>query len=487
MSISDTQYAAWLDDPAAIPVVLFEVDVNSGGSEITRYLSNKVYYGNTPQPYDACVVGGIKVTSSITMDLQIQLAAGDIEISNADGSRDAWLNDVWSNRGLRVFVGDTKWDRTDFRQIFKGYSAKLTGTKQRNSLNLMIRDMLQALNTPVTDVKLGGSTLNADKLVPVALGECPNVTPLLSNGTTEFVFGQGASERVIETRTDAKPRTVTVDLANSKITFTSAVGPGAVTCSIQGDKFGGTYYNTISKLVQRLATGYGNVSRRLTTADLDLTNLNAFDSANPQPVGLYLTESINVLDAMQQLASSKGAQVVPSRLGQLRIVQFNIPTSATFDITRSDQVDKTIRIVNETEVAAAVKIGYCRNYTQQPDLVTSIPQAHKDMLAKDYMTVTAVDSAVKALYKLDADPVQENTCLLNTTDATDEANRRLNLKKQTRTTYRFDSGRKQLLVDLGQAVTLFSNRFGLQNGKVGLVTSVSQDWGTLRVTLEVTI
>lgn len=41
MSISDAQYAAWLDDPTAQRVTLYRLDCLSGGSPVTRYLSNR--------------------------------------------------------------------------------------------------------------------------------------------------------------------------------------------------------------------------------------------------------------------------------------------------------------------------------------------------------------------------------------------------------------------------------------------------------------
>ena len=44
-----------------------------------------------------------------------------------------------------------------------------------------------------------------------------------------------------------------------------------------------------------------------------------------------------------------------------------------------------------------------------------------------------------------------------------------------------------MLLELGQAVELFSNRYGLATGKVGIVTSLSPDWDNFHVTVEVTV
>ncbi len=468
--------------------MLFEVGVKSAGRDIIRYLSNKAYIGSASTPYQAVVAGGLKVTESIAMDAGASLSAGDIEIFNADGSRDAWLDDTWANQPVNVFVGDVRWDRADFRQVFSGVIIDLA-CKSRDRLSLRIANKLERLNTPVTDTKIGGNAANPDALVPVLLGECHNISPVQTNPVTlEYAFGDGVNEAVAEVRTEGKPRgAVTVTPNTGRFVFNQAVGPGVVTCCAQGTKYNGNYVNTIGQLVQYLVTQRGKVATRFTAADLDSVQLAAFEAANPQPVGLYLTDRTNVLVACQQLASSVGAQVAVSMTGKLRLIQFAIPATATTEIRQSQQIDRSITIANRTEVAAAVKVRYARNWTEQKTLQTSVPDAHKELYAQDWLSVTAVDPVVQASYKLDAEPREVDTCLLRKTDAQAEAGRRLAIAKSPRTSFRFDGTPSLLMIELGQAVKLFSNRFGLAAGKAGLVTSRTVDWETLRSTLEVTV
>jgi len=486
--ITDAQFAAWLGDSSAQRVTLFEVGAKSAGVDVTRYLSTDAFIGSAATPYLAVVAGGLQVTESISMTTEASLSAGDIELYNADGSLDAWLDDVWANQPVSVFVGDARWGRADFRQVFAGTVIDID-CKSRDRLNLRLTNKLERLNTPVTDVKIGGSATNPDTLVPVLLGECHNIAPPQTNpNTNEYAFG--GNERLIEVRLDGVPRDVTANLPAGRFTFNAAVGAGQVTCSAQGVRYNGAYANTISQLVQCLVTQYGKATTRFAAADLDAAQLAAFDAANPQPVGLYLTERTNVLAACQQLASSIGAQLVMSMTGKLRLIQFAIPTSATTEIRPSQQSgegDGRIKIVNRTEVPAAVKIGYCRNWTEQDNLQSSLPPAHKAMYGQPWLSVTSVDAVVQATYKRDAEPDLVETCLLRKTDAQAEADRRRDIVKVPRTTYRFETTPDQLLVELGQAVKLFSNRFGLAAGKVGIVTSRTVDWATLRSTLEVTV
>jgi hypothetical protein len=487
--ITDAQFAAWLGDSGAKRVMLFEVGVKVGGADTTRYLSTKAYNTVAATPYQAVVAGGLKITESFSMDGQSSLSAGDIEIYNGDGARDAWLDDIWANQPVNAFVGDVRWDRADFRQVFSGTIIDI-GCKSRDRLNLRLANKLERLNTPVTDTKIGGNATNPDALVPVLLGECHNISPVQTNpNTLEYAFGDGACEGVIEVRTDGKPRgAVTVTPATGRLVFNEAVGVGQLTCSAQGVKFGGAYVNTIGKLVQYLVTQRGKASTRFTADDLDTAQLAAFEAAHPQPVGLWLTDRTNVLVACQKLAGSVGAQPVMSMTGKLRLLQFAIPTSATTEIQASQQLDDSIAIVNRTEVSAAVKVGYCRNWTEQDNLQqVSLPDAHKNLYAEPWLSVTSVDQAVQAAYKLDAEPELIETCLLRKTDAQADADRRRDIVKVPRTTYRFDAPPSALLIELGSDVKLFSNRFGLMAGKPGLLTSRTVDWSNLLLTLEVTV
>lgn len=490
--MTDIQFSAWLLDPAALRVTLFEAGVNSGGVETVRYLATGGYVtqGSDAPPdtvYQAIVSGGLKVTETIALSAEASLSFGDIDIVNLSGERDGWLDDIWVNRPFKAWIGDARWPRADFRLIFNGVIADI-GSKNRDRLNLRLRDKLQRLNTPVSDAKLGGATPNKDLLLPLAFGEVHNATPLLADpARLQYRVHGGALEAVFEVRDNGKPVPATVDAASGAFTLPAAPA-GAVTASLQGDKAGGVYANTIAALVRRIVTAYGKASDRLADSDLDLANLAAFDAAHPQPVGLFLAERINVLLACQQLAASVGAQLSMSRTGLLRLLRIDLPPAgAALEIRATEQLDRSIAVSGRSDVASAVKLGYCRNWTVQQGLLTSIPPQHKDLFAQEWLSATASDSAVEAQYKLDAEPPQKDSCLLTRTDALAEAGRQLALYRQPRTAYRFEGTPGLLMLELGQSVRLFSNRFGLRAGKLGVVISLAPDWMNGHITVEVLI
>lgn len=240
MAMTDAQFAAWLKKSASISCVLVEVNVMVGGVETTRYLSTKGYVSgpaDTPANthYAPGIVGGVKFTETLPLDGTATLAFGDIEIENIAGNRDSWFDDVWNNRAIKVFIGDVSWIRSDFRQIFEGIVAGIDA-KDRGRINLKISDKLQRLNTPITENKLGGTTANADRLLPLCFGECHNITPLLTDSTVnEYQVHDGPIENIIEVRDNGVPVAFTPFLTTGKFRLT--VQPsGQITASVQGAK-----------------------------------------------------------------------------------------------------------------------------------------------------------------------------------------------------------------------------------------------------------
>ncbi|UOA07771.1 hypothetical protein [Methylobacter sp. S3L5C] len=475
-----------------IPCILVEVIASIAGVETTLYLSTKGYVsGAADNPantvYMPAIAGGVQVTEEISLDGSAAMSYGDIELYNVSGERDGWLDYVWSNRTVKVFNGNLGAARSSFTLLFDGVVDDI-GSSSRDRINLKIRDKLQRLNCPVSDTKLGGTTANADMVLPLVFGEVCNITPLLTNpATLEYQVHNGAIESIIEVRDNGVPiTTFTANLTTGKFVLTIAPA-GVITCSVQGSKQS-TYINTVSSLIQRLATAYGKLSTRFVAGDLDIIALATFESAHTQAVGTYLSGRENVITTMQELAASIGAQVVITRAGKLSLLQIAFPPlGVATAITNVDMVQSSLHIVRRLPVKSSVKFGYCKNWTVQNNLQTGIPESSKNLLNTEFLTVTSSNATVAANYKLDAEPVQVNTVLINTTEATAEAERQLAIYSVPRTIYGFEGFSRCLDLVLGQAVTLTHSRFGLNAGKTGIVTKLQPDWINFRVQIEVMI
>lgn len=491
MAISDVEYTAWLSSDNARRCILVEASVYSGGSETVRYLSNRGYTTSpTDTPantvYRALIKDGIKLTERLSLDSQATLSWGDIELFNPNGSLDSWLNDIWDNRNVSVFFGDSEWARSDFRLIFKGTLGSV-GSRSRDTINLSLRDSMQRLNSPITDVKLGGSTTNKDKLIPLTFGECHNVSPLLVDPTLhDYQVHNGAIEDIIEVRDNGTPISVTKDLATGKFRLNNSP-VGTITCSVQGDK-PTTYTDTIANSIKAIVKNYGVASNRLTDSDIDLTNFSDFNTANPAPIGIYIDEKTNVIDACQQLAGSVGAQVMMSRLGKLQLKRIDFPPSGTpFAIKPKNIVEKSLSIESLEDVTAAVKIAYCKNWTVESNLQTVIPEEHKSLFGQEWLTTTATNSTAATQYKKLTEPTQKETLLLKSTDAATEASRLLGVISTQRKVVRMTGFAELFQLELGQAVTLTFPRFGLNAGVSGVVIGLEPDWMEARITVKVMI
>jgi hypothetical protein len=472
------EFTAWLQSRNRRLVVLLEADALVEGVLTTFYFSSKPFAsapGATPasQPYRAV----LKVAGRTTGQLALTSGAGgftvgDAELDNTDGALTFLLGYVWTKKAHRVYVGDATWARADFRLVFDGLSSGLF-SRTRKVLNLKCKDKLEQLNTSISEVKLGGATINADRMIPVTLGEVFNITPLLADkATLKEQVHTGAIEAIIETRDNGVVVATTNTLAaGTYVHNVSPVNGGVITNSVQGDKVAGVYNNTISTLVQRLATGFGNDP--FDAGDLDASNLAAFDAANPQPVGLYVPDPdfTTVIAACQQFAGSVGAQAVISALSQLQLLQVAVPApGAATIVTAANMDERSLEVSDRPAVVAAVKIAYCRNYTPQTNLQTGIPPEHKAIFAQEWRTVTASDGDIAADHGLTTEPQQEETLLLKRTDALAEASRRLALRGPQRTIFRYVGRPELMLQELGGPQILAHPGFGLSGESTSSLT-----------------
>lgn len=489
--MTDAEFQAWLDDDSAERVALYDIDVydTALGAEVTRCISSKPYSGGDPaNPYQCVLAQGLRIVEAITRDSKPRISASEIRVWNVNGERDSWFDDVWKNGEIRVWIGDVNWPKSEFRLFVVWVVDDIDPTgatdEDGRKFSIKMRDALERLNTPVSELLLPDGSV-----WPHTFGESLNITPKLKNaGTNEFTYHPTATEGLIEARVEGKPRTsVTENRAAGAFTLTTAIGPGAVTASVQGDKTGGIYRNTIGALVRLLVTAYGDASKRFTEAELDGENFDAFEAAHPYAVGLYLTERTLVAEACAQLASTVRAQLIPTLLGKLRLIKFAVPAVATTSI-RPWQYEGGVIPVARFPAVAAVKIGFCENYTVQPNLQTSIPAEHKALFAAQWRTTTpAVDPVVRDRHKQTGEPVQTNGRLLNEEDAATVQESQLAQDKVARMTFAVDGTASLLLQQLGEGATLYADGYGLETGKLGQITLRGIDLDTFRVDTQVTV
>lgn len=294
-----------------------------------------------------------------------------------------------------------------------------------------------------------------------------------------------------------RPQNAVINTTGGKFKLTKPPS-GTITASIQGAKrsinfdtgalIEGTYANNIASIIALIVTQYGLASVRLTSDDIDLANFKSFYLANTQPVGVFITDRTNTLQVCQTIAISANARLFMNRLGKLQLLQLGTPTSdEKVYITDNDILHHSLHISQKTGISAATKVGYCRNWTTETTLASTLPANHNRMFQDPWLSNTVVDADVQLNYKLDTTPNQLDTCLIRGSDCAALAKTLTDYWKVPRIVYNFTGTSKLLSLKLGQAVNITHNRFGLTSGKDGQVISLTPDWAAGTVSVEVII
>lgn len=483
-------FLSWLESGSE-KCLLAEVSVRVGGVETTRYLSSTGYVSGTADTpantiYQGRITGGFSFARSLSLSGGGAISFGSLDLDNIDGALDGWLQDIWALRQIKLFLGSPNWVRSDFVQVFSGTVEDIT-PRDRDTLSLKLRDVLASLNAPISTAVLGGSSDMKDALLPLALGEVFNVEPLLTSTTGSQIYqvSLGAVEDVLEVRDNGYP--VSISKNNAAGTFTlTAQRYGQITCDVQGAKLSGEYRNDVGGMIAWLGTTLGD-GNKLTLPDFDTAALSAFRAANTQPVGVWVSDRMNRLALMQELAASLGATVTATPLGLVQIVKlaFGTPTRS---ITQYNMVDRSFAPSGRPDVQGAVQLAGCRNWFPQEKsgLAASLSTESLSLLSDEYVSVTAQDATVLANYKQSA-PEAESTYLVVESDLSAEATRRLNIWKQPRTIFKFEGFAEMLDLELGETVTITHPRLGLSAGATALVIGLQADFVTARVTVEVLV
>ena len=493
-----SEMVAWLKTPSHIKCTLVDIlEVSISGTPTTLNLSSMAYSsGGTT--YNACVIGGLNFTESLNADGAINVNFGSLNLVNVYGVNDQFLTYVWNRRPIKIYLGDPSWPKADFVLIFDGLVQELT-TNNENEFSLLLFDKLQRLNDALTEKTLSDSTdtyteqyksgLPNKVLLPLLFGECFNIQPLfVDNGTTPnpdtgyiYMVNDGPIEGVIEARDTGVPITVDVDLGKGLITLRNNPA-GTITCSVQGNNTSG-YSNTIPGIITKLVKNYGNSNNRFVDSEIDFTSFT-----NTSKVGIYCSDRLNTLEVCNVLAKSVCANLIcPSvnvgsdgetiSSSKLKLVELKVPTGTPkYTLTDDYMVLGSLTINQLFPVKPSIKLGYCKNYTIQQTVAAGLnPDSKFD---DEYLTVSAINNTSATLYRDTGSISEENTLLLIESEANTEASKRLALWQTQRMLVTATYLPQFIFVQLGDIVTITSNRFNLSSGKLGLVYSISRDWIT---------
>lgn len=501
-----TELITWLKTPSHIRTVLVEVEGVQTAPSTTQtfYLSSRPYISENNQFYIPCVSSGIKFNESLNIEgsFSTSINYGDIEVDNMLGDKDEWLNYIWVNKPVSIYIGDPRWSHTDYYLIFTGIVSDLV-SKNKNTLNLILIDKSQKLNNAISETYFTNNILNGDKqLKPQTFGECFNVTPVLTNripNILEYCVHTGTIESIIEVRDNGLPvdfytqgETITIDQVDYIVDqgcFALKQAPyGQITCSVQGHK-NTTYYNTAPSLIKEILLNQAPDNIKLELTDFNLTNFSNIETQKPYEVGYYATDSTNTWDLCNKLANSIGCQLYFDTTGKLNLVRLDLVGNGNIpiDIIQDDYELNTLQISYKTVVQGTTNIAYCKNWTvQDQGLAAGCPPLNVNLFKGEWLYSKVTNATINTDYNLVDSTDQIDTYLITQIGADDLADKYNSLLSTKHYVYTFTGYPHLLTLNIGDNVTLTGNRFGLNNSP-GIVVSVSRDWILGRVVIGVLV
>lgn len=479
------EYKTWLSNPLSIPNIIGTIACKANGVETTLKVTLRKYKNYLP-----VLEAGLSYSEEWAIDNQPSISISGLKFNNINGQYDYVLKYIFSKRDVTFSIGDVSWDESSYVPILscKAVTIKPDGD---HYFTLVLGDKLQQLNNPVSEYKVKDFGLttnendNLDTIVPILIGECANIVPILFNKLTrEYKYSIGPSRGLIEIRDDERPMSLESENQSTASFIPKFKILGELTCSAQGHLISGTTWtNRIGALCAALAMEGGNANTKFISSEIDWSSINAFDSAFPYPIGYYSTSKENMLVIMQALASSVQAQVYCSRLGLLRIDYLRF-TSSVATISNKFLTSK----VSHSDYIApigTVSLNYCKNWNPQT-VTNAVVDSSKELLKKEWQIATKTNSSIISEYRLSATATPRDTYLIRKADAETEAQRELDFWKVPRNIYELKLTRDLLWLETGQTVTLNLSRYGLENS-LAIIMSMNYNWTAFEVTIKVIV
>lgn len=509
-------YNEWLKRQDVVRVLIAQVQVSIAGVLQTKYLSTGPVTVDSVE-YLPIIKGGVDISSSISLEYTSSISFGDLDIINSHRGYDEWLNYNWTNKSCKLYYGEVPVSPTDqsltadYELVFDGIVEDIDA-KSASVLSLKLRDKLEKLNYPVTEALLGNyfhgavlsdgdpSYTNQSRAVvkPLVFGEVNNITPLLTDPTQlEYMVSAVAVENIIEVLDNGVPvafHTV------KKVTEIGDIPPGSfrldfqpvgtITASVQGvaktidftnATHSDSYTNTIANAIGTILKFYG---KPLEYTEIDVPS---FTTLGAEPIGVYLTDRTNSFVLCSELAKSANCALAVTRQGKVKLVELDIPVTATYAVHDGNTILNSAKLVRKPDILAGIKLGYARNWTVMANVVTGIPEEHKDLLSTEYLEISVKDDIAKAAYSVTTEPALVPTYLISTADATSNANSRLTLRSTSRKIVGMQCTSELLHLEVGSPILVNIDRFGIPINTVGLVLATKPDWLNGKIDIEILV
>jgi hypothetical protein len=486
--VSDAQFADWLKADNRRRCVLVEAVAYSGGSEVTRYLSNLGYTsapGESPAntAYEDILTGIPEIRSYMGEAFRGRslITYGDVEIDNSGGARDAWLNDAWHLREIRIYLGDPSWQRSDFRLVFKGVTDDIRA-RDGNTLALRIKDRQALLDVPLQTATISAGTLTGRKK-PVCYGTCYRVpAPSVDSSSQVYQCSDKPLLAIDAVYEDGFTITGSCLLDPTGAVYGWGAG-GAFAYS--GHAIGYTAGFATAD-VRNVESYTGDIVKRilieragLTEAQIDPAAVTAWNAAagGNRSIGYWTMEDgVTVAEALDTIMAGIGGYYTVDRDGRITGGVFDRPSLANsvLTLTADDIEDGEVELLKRIVPPLSERLGY----TPYWGLVSSV-NTGAGLTAQQIARLRTRYDVHTTAYTLgfehqgsigDLSP----TLFASSAGAISEASRRRDLWSDLRFVFRVRAFLGAQQVKIGDCVTLTVPRYGFDAGEKTIVVGMRE-------------
>lgn len=487
---------------SAIPVSGYPLATFRGAVE-TVYLSDRGYYTSpsenppntsylplvdNPFQFDISILNGRDFRGGSP-------AFGAIRIASGDGSLDDLVDYLWSGRQITIYAGGNDFTRSQYEAVFNGIVNNIEYDEDEIIVN--ISDKSEILRTSFDQslyAGTGGLEGGADiegNAKPLCYGQVKNVPlKLVDAGLNIYQVHDGAIEEVTAVYDRG------VDLNNqgdvADITATTVSGgnfktqlsggyirlggnpDGTVTADVKGDNTGG-YVDKAGAILSRLvSTKLGG--KNFTSNDIDQGALNALDTSLNAPLGIYILEKTQLDAVLNNLFVNLNCYWYFKREGQISAGIIDTPSIETATIDENTIIDDSFEVVQSIPATWRITAGYAKNWQVQnlDTLAASATSDQKSFAINEYRNLVLENRTVRG-QTLNDNELVFNSYLINESDAQDYLDRLARIYQENRKVYKLKVTDLLFKVYIGDTIKIRYPRFGLENGKNFIITSIAED------------
>jgi hypothetical protein len=448
MTISDTQYNAWLKKHNAQRDYLF-IATHKDGVEYFSLLGKTTTPSDTPAN-TAFVQRFTQMPSLIVESINADKAVGDISVVN--NGIDHWQDYNWQT--IEVYMGDSAWLVADYRKI----------------ISTVIEDVSASVDVFTFNTRDKKSLLEITANNNYVLGQVVNITPELIDTTSLiYRFHPDNTASVDAVRDNGVPLVLVTDYTvNNNGTFSLvSSAAGKITCDAHHISL-----NTTAEICQFIG---GLV---IPSSDIDTANLLEFaTSANNATLGFYLTTDDELSQVITDIAASVGSICRFNALGLFQLIRFELAKPGGISITPGIIALNSVDLVTKEQPYLSVEMQYQHNWTIQDEsqLSATLSASDRQYYASQAKTVTTDNSVVlNGDYPL-ATQEKRVSYFVNQSDAQAEAQRIANQRQTLRKVYRLTAFIAPFSVLLCDSVNISYGRFGFENAKDAVIISRQQN------------